>query len=1051
MPMTPERWQQIEKLFHAALELEGQERAAFLEKACGNDESLRREVESLLGQKEKPEGFMTIPVVDQAIRLIAADEDATGPELEVDQRRTPPAPESQETGTLQFAQDHFPGEFGHYRIVRLLGKGGMGEVYEAEDLESGRRVALKILSQSMTKPVDKARFLREGRLAASISHPQCVYVYGTEEIRGTSVITMELVPAGTLKERVKAKGPLGTTEAVDAILQVISGLEAAAAAGILHRDVKPSNCFIESDGQVKIGDFGLSISTLARDETHLTAGGTILGTPAFASPEQLRGDELDVRSDIYSVGATLFFLLCGRAPFEEANVIKLVAKILEQAPPSPRELRPQVPKGLAAVVMRCLAKNRDARFPTYASLTKELQSFSSTATTPATLGLRFLAGVIDFVALGIPMTALIFFFQGFRTPEAPGKLAILTLLVYVLYFSLLEGFWGASLGKAVCGLRVIGPERQAPGFPRAFLRLLVFLFIFQGPGQILNVVLLLRPFEPVRPGFLVMALLLPFGMVALLFSTARRRNGFAGVHELLSKTRVILRSAYETRPTTQMERETAMSQPAARRIGPYEVLGSASQEHALLAGYDDRLRRKVWITLMPAGSSAVTTLRRDLSRDGRLRWLSGKRTGEECWDAYEAVEGKPLLAFLGEPQPWRTVRHWLYDLAQELDAALKDNSAPDLGLDRVWITADGRAKLLEWPAPGLDCSLEESSLTAQEPCDLASAQQFLYRVASVALQGWINKPGKEGTNLSAVPLPLQATSFLKNLGDQGFETSQLMVVSMAALVQTAAVVPRWRRCLQLAFCVFFPLFMVVGTGFMGLMVVRFYSEHPDLLTLYSCLKRLEAMQRMQREHMGEEVLRETKALEVFVATHYPKVLSDPSLRWVVHGLISPEQHARADRLIATHPNPTEEEIRESAAFLEPFLRNQQQQQMEALSFKKFSKIVIPLVLFPELVLGLLSALLFRGGLVLRWLGIAVVTGDGTEVSRSRALWRSVIAWSPCAAVIVIAPIFSFLSSSIYIPIIGVLLAVSLIGIVAAAVDPERGLQDRLAGTYLVPR
>jgi serine/threonine protein kinase len=277
--MTPERWQQIENLFHAALELNVRERAAFLEKACGNDESLRREVESLLGQKEKPEGFMNTPVVAQAIRLIAADEDATGPELEVDQRRTPPAPGSRETGTLQFAQDHCPGDFGHYRLVRLLGKGGMGEVYEAEHLESGQRVALKVLSQSMTQPVDKARFLREGRLAASISHPHCVYVYGTEEIQGIPVIAMERVPGGTLKDRLKAKGSLGVAEAVDAILQVISGLEAAAAAGILHRDVKPSNCFIENDGQIKIGDFGLSISTLSRDETQLTAGGTILELP----------------------------------------------------------------------------------------------------------------------------------------------------------------------------------------------------------------------------------------------------------------------------------------------------------------------------------------------------------------------------------------------------------------------------------------------------------------------------------------------------------------------------------------------------------------------------------------------------------------------------------------------------------------------------------------------------------------------------------------------------------------------------------------------------
>src|SRR4029450_10598339 len=128
MPMTPERWQQIEKLFHAALELNVRDRAAFLEEACGNDESLRREVESLLGQKEKPEGFMTIPVVDQAIRLLADNQDATGAEVEVDQPKTPPPPESQETATLQLAQDHRPGDFGHYRLVRLLGKGGMGEV-----------------------------------------------------------------------------------------------------------------------------------------------------------------------------------------------------------------------------------------------------------------------------------------------------------------------------------------------------------------------------------------------------------------------------------------------------------------------------------------------------------------------------------------------------------------------------------------------------------------------------------------------------------------------------------------------------------------------------------------------------------------------------------------------------------------------------------------------------------------------------------------------------------------------------------------------------------
>jgi len=149
------------------------------------------------------------------------------------------------------AQAHVPPEagktFGSYHLVRLLGQGGMGAVYEAEQMDSGRRVALKILSQSLDSAEARARFLREGRLAASINHPNSVYIYGTEEIEGTPAIAMELVPGGTLEDRIKQKGPMPAPEAVDAILQIIEGLEAAQAVGVLHRDVKPSNCFIEND------------------------------------------------------------------------------------------------------------------------------------------------------------------------------------------------------------------------------------------------------------------------------------------------------------------------------------------------------------------------------------------------------------------------------------------------------------------------------------------------------------------------------------------------------------------------------------------------------------------------------------------------------------------------------------------------------------------------------------------------------------------------------------------------------------------------------------
>ncbi len=180
-------------------------------------------------------------------------------------------------------------QFGPYRIERLLGRGGMGEVYEAEHVEHGRRVAIKVLNQALTDPKDRARFLREGQLAASISHPNTVYIFGSEEIKGTPVIAMELLPAGTLKGRVRAHGPLAPAEAIDAILQVVAGLDAAQAGGILHRDIKPSNCFVDRDGTVKVGDFGLSISTLARDVTQLTIAGTFRGTPQFAPPGTAQG------------------------------------------------------------------------------------------------------------------------------------------------------------------------------------------------------------------------------------------------------------------------------------------------------------------------------------------------------------------------------------------------------------------------------------------------------------------------------------------------------------------------------------------------------------------------------------------------------------------------------------------------------------------------------------------------------------------------------------------------------------------------------------------
>ena len=298
--------------------------------------------------------------------------------------------------------------FGPYAIVRPLGKGGMGQVYEAEEVESGRRVAVKLLSRGLGDDEERERFLQEGRHAASLSHPNCVYVFGTSEVQGFPVIAMELVPDGTLKDRVVPGAPMSAAQAVDAVLQVIAGLEAAAARGLLHRDVKPSNCFVHRDGRVLVGDFGLSVASVSAG----ASARSVLGTPGFASPEQLRGEPLDLRSDIYAVGATLFYLLAGRAPFDDPSTTALVTKVAEQPPPSLRVIRPDLPGRMAAIVAKCLAKNPADRFSSYATLAAALRPFGSAPVVHAPAVRRFVAGWIDRAIIGWPVV---------RSPSRPGS------------------------------------------------------------------------------------------------------------------------------------------------------------------------------------------------------------------------------------------------------------------------------------------------------------------------------------------------------------------------------------------------------------------------------------------------------------------------------------------------------------------------------------------------------------------------------------------------------------------------------------------------------
>ena len=263
-----------------------------------------------------------------------------------------------------------PEQVAGYTIVRLLGRGGMGSVYEAEDAELGRRVALKLIAADHVASAEAVeRFRQEGRLASTLAHPQCVFVFAADEERGRPYIVMELMPGQTLQTLVESNGPLEIVDAVTKTLDVIEGLQEAHHQGIIHRDVKPSNCFLEADGRVKVGDFGLSKS-LDSDAGLTAERVSFIGTPLYASPEQIKRDDVNARTDVYSVSATLYYLLSGRPPFQADDAAAVLAKIVSEAPTPLRTLRPDVPAALEAAVMRGLEHDRDRRWQDLGRLRK---------------------------------------------------------------------------------------------------------------------------------------------------------------------------------------------------------------------------------------------------------------------------------------------------------------------------------------------------------------------------------------------------------------------------------------------------------------------------------------------------------------------------------------------------------------------------------------------------------------------------------------------------------------------------------------------------------
>jgi serine/threonine-protein kinase len=347
--MTPERWMDVERLFHAALERSPLERAAFLDDSCAGDVELRREVQALLDESSLEDGFLEGQALDAATRLIDV-----------------PAP-ARLTGE----------RFGDYELKTSLGAGGMGEVYRARDLRLGREVAIKLLPALLADDGDRiARFRREAQILATLNHPHIAAIYALEESQGVLGLVLELVEGPTLADRL-ASGALTVDDALGVARQIAQALEAAHAKGIVHRDLKPANIKTAPGGTVKVLDFGLaktagpgsSTSMLATVEA--TQEGVIVGTAAYMSPEQARGLPVDTRTDIWAFGCVLYESLTGRRPFRGDTIADCIAAILNNEPDW-AALPSSTPSGVVELLKRCLAKDSARRPQDMGDVRREL-------------------------------------------------------------------------------------------------------------------------------------------------------------------------------------------------------------------------------------------------------------------------------------------------------------------------------------------------------------------------------------------------------------------------------------------------------------------------------------------------------------------------------------------------------------------------------------------------------------------------------------------------------------------------------------------------------
>jgi uncharacterized RDD family membrane protein YckC len=906
-----------------------------------------------------------------------------------------------------------PAAIGGFRVVRRLGSGGMGVVLEACESSSGRHVAIKLLSEQLIdSPSTLERFRQEGRVASQIAHPRCVFVLRTDEDAGRPYIVMELMPGYTLRDLVAEAGPLAVSEAVARILEVIDGLQEAHRLGVIHRDVKPSNCFLLEDGTAKVGDFGLC--KIIQRDGQLTMSGGYVGTVLFSAPEQLRNDPLDYRADVYSVAATLYFLLTGQAPHSSESHTEAVARAASEDSADVRQFRPDVPRPLARIVRKGLRRDRTRRWQTLEAMRAALKRQVPSELTAAGLGLRVGAFLID---QGVLSARLLLPWEWVKH-VAPANPELVTYSVFIaiffLYFAVTEGLWGGSVGKRLLGLRVARTDRfEPPGLKRAALRAAVFALVLAIP----QVCYLLPINDAGRIGMQVLSTAV-LGLA--LAWPMRPRNAYRGLHELASGTRVV------QLPWPERSREypgrgaelTLAEKPdgVPNHLGPFTVLGllGGDDGQQWLLAEDRTLNRKTLIRLCAPSVAPVSSRRRELSRPGRLRWLACGKLGERDWDAFVAPSGSPLARVVtsGEPMAWAAARPILEQLAKELADAALDDSLPDvLTPEQVWIQTDGRMQLLDAPFA---------------PVGGARWLTPLELLRQAAVQLLEARPDGEKANAVRAPVPRHATPLLNRLmgGANGDSTPGEMV---ADLEKTRGLPTEVTFRLKAGYL--WLLAVLLSLGLISMFASSLLGSALNAMRLYEEI-------RVARDH-GDDLTR----IEAMRAKY---IEARASLGWVGKVLMLGDPPADGKTRLG---GGNQTLLRTIAGRLAIAQDQGPEFQVKVVG----AAISTPMVFWPAAWTA--WAFLFRGGISLRLMHLRLVCWDGKPAGALRCAARTAVVWLPVTLLLltvnalhVNAGVWSDVADTVW------WFAIGLIGayLYLALLLPARGPHDMIAGTWLVP-